>query len=746
MHEFGHLLGLAHGGPQALVATNPDAARACKPNHFSVMSYIYQNGIGALQSDMTTLTEFFDYSPSRVPDQDRIGLLPTLDESALVEDVAIFPIANGFVGQRIKFSNQSPDNPTTMLLTRQLFDQLDWNGVRGIETGTVTANIDNFTVCEDGGATGTVHSNYDEWTVLNLGPVSTVPRGADPLVALNASFVVEEPTAEEIEDIDRQTNATNLALTLAGAGRICANDAASVEAVVRNLGPNLATQTRVDIRLPAGTTFLEGSASCMQASPGNVVCRPGQVPVGGQVTVTVTFDVAAHLDPAARTVTANVADDAGADPDLTNNAAAFELHEGCWMAFCRERGRSGRTPLVGPADDHLLWTFDPGDRPGHDSHGQPVPQGPPEPIVSSPAVDGDGNIYFGSQDDRVYAVDAAGDQLWSFKTGGNVDSSPAVRRGVVFVGSNDDFLYALRAASGALVWKRRLGRNVGSSPAVAPDGTVYVGSDDGRLYALSAGGTILWSFDTHQPVRSSPAIGPDGTIYVGSDARKVFALSPAGALKWSFATFGAVRSTPAVNAEGVIYVGSDDGRVYALRASDGQNLWSSNTHEPVTASPTIGGDGVVYVGSHDGRLYAFDPVNGAPKWSFKTHGKIRSSAAFGADATLYFGSDDGRIYALDAASGSSRWSRQTGADVQSSPAIGDGTTLYVGTGHGKLLAIGPPPAQGPVLLESEATATSQPASGCTVGPPPARDRRLPLLAWVVAAALVASVRRRRGRN
>ena len=81
----------------------------------------------------------------------------------------------------------------------------------------------------------------------------------------------------------------------------------------------------------------------------------------------------------------------------------------------------------------------------------------------------------------------AGELRWRYETGHNVFSSPAVVDGVVYVGSGDDYLYALDAASGQLRWRYQTGgSSVYSSPAVV-DGVVYVGSEDGSVYALSTG-------------------------------------------------------------------------------------------------------------------------------------------------------------------------------------------------------------------------------------------------------------------
>ncbi len=69
------------------------------------------------------------------------------------------------------------------------------------------------------------------------------------------------------------------------------------------------------------------------------------------------------------------------------------------------------------------------------------------------------------------------------KRGGEAFSSPAVAGGLVYFGSNDTYLYALDAGSGALKWKFQTGNYVTSSPAVS-DGVIYFGSCDYYIYAL----------------------------------------------------------------------------------------------------------------------------------------------------------------------------------------------------------------------------------------------------------------------
>ncbi len=106
------------------------------------------------------------------------------------------------------------------------------------------------------------------------------------------------------------------------------------------------------------------------------------------------------------------------------------------------------------------------------------------PSNSSPAVV-NGVVYVGSDDQNVYALNSTtGAKKWSFHAGGGIDfSSPAVANGVVYIGSGDHNVYALNATTGAKLWSFTTGSFVFSSPAVV-NGVVYIGSDDAKVYAF----------------------------------------------------------------------------------------------------------------------------------------------------------------------------------------------------------------------------------------------------------------------
>jgi len=112
--------------------------------------------------------------------------------------------------------------------------------------------------------------------------------------------------------------------------------------------------------------------------------------------------------------------------------------------------------------------------------------------------------------------------LWNYTTGSDVDCSPAVVGGVVYVDSDDHNVYALNATTGTFIWNYTTGGIVFSSPAVA-GGVVYVGSDDSKIYALNATtGAQVWNYATGDYVVSSPAVA-GGIVYVGSYDGKIYA-------------------------------------------------------------------------------------------------------------------------------------------------------------------------------------------------------------------------------
>ena len=136
-------------------------------------------------------------------------------------------------------------------------------------------------------------------------------------------------------------------------------------------------------------------------------------------------------------------------------------------------------------------------------------------ISGAPAV-ANGVVYVGSKDTNVYALDAkTGSSLWRYNAGGAIYSSPQVVNGVLYAGvassvstvtnnlkintsvdstSTSGSIIALDATTGSLRWRHPLDKYVGS-PLAVNGNVVYVGTNNNFVYALSAtGGSQVWSY------------------------------------------------------------------------------------------------------------------------------------------------------------------------------------------------------------------------------------------------------------
>jgi outer membrane protein assembly factor BamB len=107
-------------------------------------------------------------------------------------------------------------------------------------------------------------------------------------------------------------------------------------------------------------------------------------------------------------------------------------------------------------------------------------------------------------------VPSNGQLKWSYTITGYVGSSPHVADGVVYVGSNDNNVYALNATTGAKVWNYTTGGQV-SSPAVA-NGVVYVGGADNNVYALGNSTTSITAAASTTVVAVNKQFTINGTL------------------------------------------------------------------------------------------------------------------------------------------------------------------------------------------------------------------------------------------
>jgi outer membrane protein assembly factor BamB len=233
-----------------------------------------------------------------------------------------------------------------------------------------------------------------------------------------------------------------------------------------------------------------------------------------------------------------------ASPAVANGTVYIGSWDGSFYAIDADTGQQ-------------RWVFKGGDDPAiHNQVG----------FQSSAAVV-DGTVYVGCRDAHVYALDAAtGRKKWDYPTSKSwVNGTPAVRDGIVYVGTSDSARFlALDARSGRLRFSVNARGYVFSSAALAGE-LAYFGSHNGRLYAVNAKtGEPAWEFQT-EASRLDPlkVLTADGTPNRDAFAPLFGDFEDMYLDFYRFISVGAILSSPTVD-QGVVYVGSADGNLYAI--------------------------------------------------------------------------------------------------------------------------------------------------------------------------------------
>lgn len=336
-----------------------------------------------------------------------------------------------------------------------------------------------------------------------------------------------------------------------------------------------------------------------------------------------------------------------------------------WPMLGRLAGRPGLSGTAGPDDAHKLgppWPYRAGGR-----------------VSTSPAIDYQQSIFFGALDGTLYSVDRLGSLRFTFRTGGSIQSSPALVAAGPGPGPGEFY----------------------EPPAAA---ALYFGSDDRQVYALSTEGALHWSLAPGSPPNTSPlrssavAVKSPGSslnrIYIGSDNGKLYAVFETGLTTamtaWEVQTGVALRSAPAIAPNGdIVYVGAGDGKLYCLDALTGAHLPGTPlaiSAGPLT-TPVVDTSGNIYLGAQTGGIYGFDrECRPRPYWQPGLAVGVIAAPALGRDGEVLVLAG-GRLYGISVF-GKVTWSQSFGRPVGAIPPIVDGAgVVYVVASDGWLFAV-----------------------------------------------------------
>jgi sugar lactone lactonase YvrE len=316
-------------------------------------------------------------------------------------------------------------------------------------------------------------------------------------------------------------------------------------------------------------------------------------------------------------------------------------------------------------------------------------------IYSTAVIGTNGEIIFGSQSGKLYALNSDGTEKWIYDTGLPIWSGAAIGSdGTIYaIAGNADSASGVLLAldgSGNLKWKLDIGTKMyGGSIAIDKKGNLYFGTASGKVIAVNAKGEKVWEKEMNGAFRwSVPAIGDDGTIYVtvyGPDSAtmaKVAALTPDGKLKWDFILEHRVSIGPTIGYDGNIYAADMKGGVHCI-TPDGDRAWTIFS-EPLHSSVAITKDGSIYIGGRTS-IKAFLP-QGKIKWGCFLDDITIGAPVVDSKGNVYIATLGGKVHAFTS-DGMPLWEFTAKKDFNASLTIGSDGTIYIGSLDGYMYAI-----------------------------------------------------------
>lgn len=278
--------------------------------------------------------------------------------------------------------------------------------------------------------------------------------------------------------------------------------------------------------------------------------------------------------------------------------------------------------------------------------------------------------------DRVYATNGLGEvaalnaadgaEIWRVKPGGPLRGSPTIAFGSLFVLSQDNQLFALRASDGDLQWTQSgsvEGANVfGVAAPAAGQGTVIAGFSSGEL-----GG---YRYENGQPVWQDQLSRTRITTSVG--------------------LLSDIDANPVID-QGRVYALGQGGRMVSLELVTGQRLWELNVAG--IATPWVAGEWLWAV-TDQGVLFSIARANGKVLWKTQLRryrkeksesGRVSWQGPVLAGGRLLLLSSEGELAEVDPATGAVTRQTQVGNSFHVPPVVAGGM-VYMLDDEGRILA------------------------------------------------------------
>jgi outer membrane protein assembly factor BamB len=222
---------------------------------------------------------------------------------------------------------------------------------------------------------------------------------------------------------------------------------------------------------------------------------------------------------------------------------------------------------------------------------------------AAPVVDQEGNTWISAAGGGLVKVDARGrvQKPIYFRSRQKFDSPGIIARGVLYIGSEDGYVFAIDLGEdrGTNRWNHAAEQGyvgcVHSAPAITDDGILIVAGQDEHLYGFASAGTAAFRTPMPGQLLGAPVFDKFGHVYVGV-SQSPRGMEPRGLLacvdgnshkvRWEYRAAGPVESTPVIGDDDMIYFGDNAGVIHAINFQ-GRPQWTAEVGSPVRSAGTI---------------------------------------------------------------------------------------------------------------------------------------------------------------
>jgi outer membrane protein assembly factor BamB len=252
---------------------------------------------------------------------------------------------------------------------------------------------------------------------------------------------------------------------------------------------------------------------------------------------------------------------------------------------------------------------------------------PAGPLRGAPTL-ASGNVYVMTQDNQIYALRAS-DGAPQWNEAGPVGASgifgvaaPAAAQSTVIAGYSTGELAAYRYENGRVVWNDMLSRTaMSTSVSTLTDIDADPVIDRGRVFALGQGGRMAaYELTTGQRIWEINVAGISTPIVVGewvfvltSEAKLLCVQRSNGKIRWMSQLpryrdeedkKGLITWRGPVLANNRLVVANSDGQLWTVSTGEGSSSLMTDVKNPVSVSPVLA-NGILYVLDDSGRINAF---------------------------------------------------------------------------------------------------------------------------------------------